>query len=490
MFKLPIFNTLNKVTATDLVGIDFSGNKLKFIHIKASPGKEELINILTHDINSLSDIELSNTIKALFAKLGTKNPEIIAIVPSYMVITKNIEIPSTDPREIKEIINLQASRYTPYSREEVMVDYIPIDTYKHSYTKILLVIIARNIARRTFEILESINIKPKKIFFSSEGLASFIPKKLNIDTLVTPKGIIHIDEDSSDFIVSFKNRPIFIRNIPVGAQNLSEGTEDSKLKFIEEIKSSMEGYQSEDIERPPDRMVLTGAVEGIEYLEPLIKERFNIDITTMHYFRNVNISENILKLLPIKGVSFLSLISSLVMRSENAIDLIPEEIKLRKTFEERSKELIKAGLFVITIFVLVFSILITHIFFDNTRLSKLNEIYTPLKKEAKSLEESFERVSLIKNYLFNRGYSLEVLTELYNIMYLDIELNDIRYDDATGKFSIKGTAESMSRVFSFVDNMENSKFFKDVKTRHTTRRKSGMKDVTDFELNCILEKES
>jgi hypothetical protein len=40
-----------------------------------------------------------------------------------------------------------------------------------------------------------------------------------------------------------------------------------------------------------------------------------------------------------------------------------------------------------------------------------------------------------------------------------------------------------------VDVMENSKYFKDVKTRYTTKRREGARDVTDFEVNCLLDKE-
>ena len=47
----------------------------------------------------------------------------------------------------------------------------------------------------------------------------------------------------------------------------------------------------------------------------------------------------------------------------------------------------------------------------------------------------------------------------------------------------------MSIVFAFVDSLEKSSYFKDVKTRYTTKRKDGTRDVTDFEINCLLEKE-
>ena len=68
----------------------------------------------------------------------------------------------------------------------------------------------------------------------------------------------------------------------------------------------------------------------------------------------------------------------------------------------------------------------------------------------------------------------------------DIELSEIRYEG--DKISVKGTADAMSSVFSFVDRMEKSKYFKEVKTRYTAKRKDGLKDLTDFEIIALTER--
>jgi Tfp pilus assembly protein PilN len=81
------------------------------------------------------------------------------------------------------------------------------------------------------------------------------------------------------------------------------------------------------------------------------------------------------------------------------------------------------------------------------------------------------------------------LAQLYDILPKEIELSNIRFEEA-GKFSLRGSAVSMSVVFSLVDNLEKSNYFKEVKTRYTTKRKTPSGDVTDFEIVCNLEKPS
>lgn len=474
----------------DLLGLDFASNNLKLAHLRVSLNKKELINIKSRNISGLSDDDIAKVIKTTFNELGAKDCTIINTIPSCSAITKNIEIPSTDPQEIREIINLQAGRHTPYSREDIIVDYIEIGTYKNSYTKILLVIVGRNIVKRQFEILQKAGLRLEKVLFAPESLAWSVANILKLKTDDSPTGIIHLDEGFTDFLIVLRNKPIFIRSIPIGTQHLMREKDLYQMKFVEELKTSFEAYQSEEANKSPQTTVLTGAVEEMGDLEAFLNEALPLPIRRMSYFQNMMLSENVLKSASsARNLSFLNVIASLFAWEQMKVDLTPEEIKLRKALEERGRELIKTGILTLTIFILIFSLFISNIYLNSAYLKKLNTKYQPLNEDAKKLERDFSRVGLIKNYISNRGYSLEILTELYNIIPEDLQLNDIRFD-SQGKFSIRGTAESMSSVFSFIENMEKSKYFKEVKTKYTSKRKEATKDVTDFEISCLLDKKT
>ena len=492
MFKINLkkFNTLSGIGNRELVGIDFSTNTLKLAHIKISPQKKEVVNLLSRNIGGLSDEDIPKLLLASFNELKSKSPHIMNIIPSHLVITKNIEIPSTDPEEIREIISLQAGRHTPYSREEIIVDYIDIGTFKYSYTKVLLVIVTRNVVKRQFEILDKAGIKLDKTLFAPEALAWSASRMLRLETQGLPVNVIHIDESFTDFTIIFRNKVVFIRSIPIGAQHIIDEREKYQMKFAEELKKSLESYQSEDIERMPNMLILTGATEEMGNLSNILNDILHLPVRLVSYSGNASISERALKVISeAKQLSFLNLIAPLLDWQELKVDLIPEEIKLKKSLQERGKDLVKTGIFVLAAFVLIFFILISKIYFKNAYLKNLNTRYQALSLEAQKLDKDFSKISLIRNYLSNRGYSLEVLVELYNLAPLELELNDIRFD-IQGKFNIRGTAESMSTVYSFVDNMEKSKYFKAVKIKYTTNRKDGKRDVTDFEIACLLERES
>jgi len=473
----------------EFIGVDFNSNTLKLAYLRPFYNKMEVSRLLTWNINGAGDADISKLLRGAFVDLKLKNPHVINIVPSNLVITKNIEIPSNDPDEIREIINLQAGRHTPYSREEIVVDYVNIGTYKNNYTKILLVIVTRGIIKRQFEILTKTGVRLEKIFFAPEGLAWFASKVMKMETRNSPRSMVHVDELVTDFTVIFDDKPVFIRSVPIGAQHLISERERYEPRFVEELKRSLEAYQNENIEKTPDMMVLSGAIDEIKNLDAALNNGLHIPVKAESYFKHLSLSAEVIKNMSlVKHVSFLSVIASIIGREEINVDLMPEEAKLSKSVEERGRDLIKTGIFVLTLFVLMCFVLISNIYFKGSYLDKLSGKEDEFNKEALALEKDFKEAGLIRKYLSGRGYSLEVLNELYALISMDTQIDDIKFDEQ-GRFSIRGTANTMSAVFSFVDRMEKSRYFKDVKTKYTTKRKEGTKDVTDFEILAGLEKE-
>ena len=490
MINIARLNPFARITGSEIVGIELGAGFLKLVHFKSSLQKSEILNILSKEITNLSDDDVAKAIKALFAELKAKDPRVVSIIPAQLAITKNIEIPSCDPAEIREIISLQAGRHTPYSREEIIVDYVDLGAFKNSYTKILLVIVARNIVKRHCETLSKAGLKLEKVLFAPEGLALSASRALKLGSENIPVSLVNIDDVSSDFAVIFRSKPLFVRSISIGFQHLSqEHKEVYNKKFIEELKKSLEAYQAEGLEKPPNILLVCGACEELSGLEALLSDNLRLPVKSASYLRNVPLSADILKRPFAKNISFLNLISCQLAYDGLKIDLTLEEIKLRKAIEERGRELVKTGAFVLANFVLIFLILTGRIYFKALRLKELNARYLPLGQEAKELENKYSKISLIRNSLLNRGYSLEALVELYNVLPKKAYITDIRMDEQ-GRFSLSGSAESMSVVFAFVDNIEKSRYFKDVKTKHATNRKEGAGEVADFEIAAAVDKDA
>lgn len=450
--------------------------------------KKELQSLFFKDITGVPEADAAKALVDGISGLKLKDPVFLTVIPAQFVITKNIEVPSTNPREIKEIINLQAGRHTPYSREEVIVDHIDIGVYKKNYTKVLMVIVTSKVIKKQLELLGKAGIKPEKVFFVPELTAWGASRMLRIDTNSAPVSILHVDRDSSDFSVVFRNKAVFVRSIPVGSAVMSKDPEKSGVKLCEEVKKSFEAYQSEDIEKLPQALYLAGASARLEPLTESLRESTGVTVKVAQYLKNMSLSRQVIDYMSEdKDASFFDIAAALSGSEEFRVNLIPDEIKLKQVLLKRGQDLLVMGVLFLAIFVLIFFMLITNIYFKSSYGRILEEKLVKLEKQTEFLEADFMKISLMREYFSGQGYSLDVMGDLLDNVPKDVELNDIRYDEQ-GRLSVKGIADSMSSVFVFVDNLSKGKYFKEVKTKYTTKRKEAGVEIVDFEISSLLRK--
>ena len=184
--------------------------------------------------------------------------------------------------------------------------------------------------------------------------------------------------------------------------------------------------------------------------------------------------------------SFLSVIALTSAMDSVQVDLTPEEIKTQRAIEEKGRQVVRSGISAIVLLILVCGIFFSKIYFRSVYFSKLEEVYITKRKAVAKLDRIAQKTRIIKDYMNSRMTALNVIDELYALIPDEIYLEDITIDE-TGTINIRGVSESMSRVFNFVSALEDSDFFKGVKTKSTTAKKDRGKDVAAFDLAFKLE---
>ncbi len=208
-----------KSDGSNILALDFSTDNLKLAFLNNSGVKKEISTILNRDIRGATDQEIARIIRSFYVNPEFRGSSVVDLLPSPAVITKNIEVPSKDPQEVEEMVNLQASRFTPYAREDIIFDYLSIGVYKRSYTKLLLVTASRTLIKRHLDILNQAGIHCERIFFSPESIASFAIGAAKVSMEGQVSAVIHIDAGFSDFMVAVKDKSVFVRGIPIGADH-------------------------------------------------------------------------------------------------------------------------------------------------------------------------------------------------------------------------------------------------------------------------------
>ncbi|MDP8264679.1 MAG: pilus assembly protein PilM [Candidatus Aceula lacicola] len=462
---------------------------LKVAQLKISASASKVENLSLSDIKGKSDEEIKSELERILSgfKLSKSKARAVCVVPPSMTITKNIEIPSLEPKEIESIIDLQAGRHTPYSREEIVIGYINFGVYQKNYSKILLVIVNRQVIMRQINILESVGVKVEKIFFAPEVKSGFYAKTLGVFDDQLPVGIIDVNSTFTDFTIMLRGIAIACRSIPVGAKDIIDEGEEAKKRFVEELKQSVESYQSEDIEKIPQKYVLAKKREMTDGIKDLAAATLGASFEILSYDDSLVFSDKAKKVFDENNAeSFLDVLSPSLAYDGRQIDLLPEEIKTQRIIEKQGQEGIKFGALAIILLVLSGAIFISKIYFKSSLLEKIQTQYNETERAAGSLEKISTKTRIIKGYLESRLVPLDVVEELYRIIPDDIYLKSFVLDE-NGKISIDGTSDSMSQVFALVGTLEDSGIFKGVKTKSTTAKKERGKDVASFEIVFMLE---
>jgi Tfp pilus assembly PilM family ATPase len=431
--------------------------------------------------------EAVRALKSLLSSFNRK-ASVICVVPANAATAKNIEVPSTDPEEIKSIINLQASRHTPYSREEVLISYINLGMNASNNTRLLLVIVHRDMVKERISIMERAGLDIDKILFVPEAQARFYAKGLNLKKDVPPYGIIDFSLNTASFMVISKGALLFVRHIPVGIKAIMEGA-DALAKLQDEIQKSMDAFTQEDGSAAPTSYIVTTANEAVGNILPALKESLKVDFKVFEFSKFIKGSAGQLKKLQSNfgDDSFLDVIAPASTAVKCEINLMPDEMILKKTVERQSKEASRSGVAAIIIMLLVGAMIMSNIYFKDTFLNKnLREQYAPQKEQVEKLEMQMNKVKLVREFIKHRMVSLDIIHELYAITPHSIYLNDIAMDE-DGTVTIDGISNSMSEVFSYVKSLDDSTMFKDAQTKSTSTKKDNGKDVAAFEIEFKLD---
>lgn len=476
----------------DILAVDFSGNQMKIARGRSTGAQILFDDVFLKKFAQATDAEIMREVLDYFKKNKVSPKQVICTIPSKLFISKNVEIPSTEKEEIAKIIDLQAGRFTPYSRDEIVIDFLCMETPTQHYTSVLLVIVNRALVDRYCRIFEDIGIQVR-IMISSEALALTYRDWLGeADSVRAPIGGLCIGEDSTDFTVMDHQQMVFVRSLPVGAEHFSAGKSLATTEFMNELNKSLAAYQDQGVGKPLKSLTLTGLVQDPIGLKTEILngcpalQRFETVLQIKDSQLLFKLSENASKKVEtLKPSSFVELMAAATQSHKAQIDLIPKEIKLRRRFRDQSREVISLGITVMTIFFVLSLFLYSKIYFKNTRMQKLTEAGKPTFEEARSLERISTKNRVVRKILKTRGKGLSAFDQATSLLGESTYLSHMAYD-IEGKINLGGTTESMSQVFALVNRLEASNHYLSVKAKETKSRREGTKDVADFEIECIL----
>ncbi len=468
--------------------ISLNNGLLRVAQLKGTEDDLKLSVVFKKDVSDVPEANLPKTVQAALRKFGPKKAVNFLILPSSMTTTKNIEVPSINEEEIKSIVNLQAGRHTPLSREEIQVDFVNVGVHKEKYSKVLLVIANKKEIKTQLDLFEKAGIKITKVLFAPEGIAGLYAQALGLKDEPTPSGVIDIGGDSTDFVITFRGIAMASRCIPIGQKQLMEEGAGAQEKLVEELAKTMESYQSEDVGDAPANYLMTSDNTHMQAIQALLTDKLKWNVEMIPYVDNINAPKGILKQLTgnFADVSFIDVISPAQLIKDMQVNLIPEEIRLQKSIEAEGHEVFKTAILGMIVFVLLIGLLSIKLYFRGAYLNKLKEDYKQKREEVIKLQDVTSRQDIIQKFLESRMMSLDTIYELYRNIPDEMYLTNIVMEEE-GLINIQGVSETASLIPNLVTILKDAVLFKSVNIKSQSSKKDRGKDAHAFEITLKLQ---
>ncbi len=474
--------------SNDYICVSLNDDVVRIVEVKGAGTFAKVTRVVSRDVKGLSEFDLPKVIRSAISGFNVKGSTVLSVVPANSVTTKNIEIPSTNPEEIKSIVSLQAGRHTPFAREEIQVGYVNLGVFKSNFSKVLLVIANKSTLKKQIDAFEKVGVKIKKILFAPEGMANFYSQVVSVTDSSKVTGIIDIGNYSTEFVISLNGKALSTRNIAVGKAQLSMEGQGAKDRLVDELKKTVDSYQSEDIEQVPSSYVLTTDDMNTKEIQEALKLKLGWDARIAPYIDAIKTTSDVTKKLTtdFSANSFLDIISSTLGVGSLQVDLIPEEFELKKTIEDQGKEVFKLFALGFICLVLFACMIYIRVYFHDVALNNLKKKYKGTHEQVVSLENQSMNAMVLENFLGTRMVSLDVINELYRNIPREIYLTSISLnEDSTIK--VQGISDVPSLVYDLVVTLKDSALFKSVDITSTSSKKDRGKDVSVFDMVLKLQ---
>jgi len=155
--------------------------------------------------------------------------------------------------------------------------------------------------------------------------------------------------------------------------------------------------------------------------------------------------------------------------------------------KKRGRELYVMGILMAFILIFTSIIFLEKIYTKEHYLDQLKTEMSSIGEKANELEVMKQRLQLIDSRTNADGSVLNAIYEIYKIISPEIHLLSLSFD---GKYNVglRGSSNEMSEVFKFVNELEKSECFENVRTKYVSKNKVEGQEVADFEIICPLNR--
>ncbi len=476
--------TKTKITTA----VEISKKYVKLVQISSTGAEVSVTACVCKEFSPVGPDSAAEALRQIIKEHNIKIKSLIISIPRQNVTTKNLKLPSQNPKEIEEMAGFQAVKQIPYPKEEISYGCYSFGVDAEGYSKIILVICNRAVVDQPLAITKECGLSPEKAALSSLGLLNWfnLNENLRKKSEKAPLMLVDSDIDSTDIAIVSNGKLIYTRGLTFGYTSGADEGQGYEKKLADEITKTLSTYGKEEGSKWPAEVVFTGNLSDFEKFKRELELSLNTKIEYAGTFDHIP-----LHIVPefktyTTQVSYSSLIGAAL--DFEAIDLLPKEVKAAKAARVIKNEITISAILILAVIASLSLTIWNKILQKEATLKTLESKLRLNAPEVQEIERMRTVSQVVKSQLNKKSEALNVLKELSDIIPPQIYLTLYTYDEE--KVEIKGAASVLSDVFRLVKTLEDSLYFQNVQVRYATKRKTEGREIVDFDISCSLSAEA
>jgi|GEM_PF-1152342 len=414
-------------------------------------------------IESAAGISPNDLAAALKAVKGGGLP-VLAYLPRQTATIRLMELPSTDAGEIADMVDLQAARQTPYTRDEIARDYRVIGCPREGYTAVMLALAQRAVLRQRFYLFEEAGMEIGRMSVASEGLLSWYVRGIAQAGNGGRTMVLDVDWGATEMMLFEGTRPVFMRNLLLGTSQLLSDPRVWKEKFLEEIRRSLEAYRSEQPSYMPERAVVTGGAAAVPGLADDLRGALGVPAEFVDSMKPASGGADAAAAAAARGVSVAALIGFGIAPEDAQFSFAPETFVMRKELVGKARGLTILTSLVMACMVSASAFGMLNLFGRTHRLRLMESELAALEPEVKRVEAMLEVSRAAQARMKPRNASVRAAGEAHRAAAAaGVMLDSMSFDMREGRAQMEGSGGSWQDVRNFVGNLEQSPCFRNAR---------------------------
>lgn len=470
-----------------VVAVTLDGQWLKLLQAAGPPSARRITKLLACGVEGAGPEEIQRVFQEAYATEGVAAREVLLATPTHLCTVRLFSLPSTDPKEIRDIVELQAEKHTPYAKEEILADFKILERDRAGYSRVLLVIAHQDVIRRSVRLTETSGLSLDRVGCELEGLVSWVQLLKKKAGGAAPSGaslVVDVDANTTTLLLIVRGQPQFHRSLATGAEQLAADPAQAGQRLVGELQRSLEAIDAEGGAPKIQDVLLTGRIERLNELKELINRGLAVPVTLVAPWAACEVAPSAREAAErLPDVSFAGLVGMALAPGD--IDLTPVATKLRQAFEERARALIVLGCQFVAVMILMSLLLVGRAHKQHRYYEQLRRLHQESAQEASRVEEALRQIAFAKDHLNRRGQLLEAADTLAVSSTEGIQWASLTYTEGEGVV-LKGSSTELPKIYELVARLDDTALFGQVEARRVARRKDGEGGVTDFEVVCPL----